>query len=68
MDRISRHGLRRLLEDAGTLTLEALSAAAYEAEHIPGAVNVPVALTPELAARIAPAPMGTVVVCCSGPR
>jgi rhodanese-related sulfurtransferase len=67
VNRVSRDELRRLL-DAGSLTLvEALPAAAYEAEHIPGAVNMSAALTAELAAQIAPDPARTVVVYCSGP-
>lgn len=67
MDRISRDELRTLL-DAGAVTLvEALSAAAYEAEHIPGAVNVPGGLTADLAATLVPERAGTVVVYCSGP-
>jgi rhodanese-related sulfurtransferase len=67
MKHIIRDDLRRLL-DAGTLTLvEALPAAAYQAEHIPGAVNVPADLTADLAAALAADRAGTVVVYCSGP-
>ena len=67
MVRVSRDELRGLL-DAGAVTLvEALSREAYDAEHIPGAVNVPSALTPDLATAIAPDPHRTVVVYCSGP-
>jgi rhodanese-related sulfurtransferase len=67
MNRITRDELRALL-DAGSLTLvEALPAAAYDAEHIPGAVNLPGEVTAERAAALAPDPTATVVVYCSGP-
>jgi rhodanese-related sulfurtransferase len=67
MNRITRDELRTLL-DAGSVTLvEALSTAAYDAEHIPGAVNVPADLTADLAAALAPDRAGAVVVYCSGP-
>ena len=39
----------------------------YEAEHLPGAVNVPGQLSPELAAGLAPDRARTVVGYCSGP-
>jgi rhodanese-related sulfurtransferase len=64
---ISREDLLRAMS-AGTLTLlEALPAAHYAADHLPGAINVPGELTAEDAARIAPDPDRTVVVYCSGP-
>ncbi|MEV6600048.1 rhodanese-like domain-containing protein [Actinoplanes sp. NPDC051346] len=67
MKRVARDELRALL-DGGTATLvEALPAAAYGAEHLPGAVNVPGELTDDLAARLAPELAGTVVVYCSEP-
>ncbi|KQR17279.1 rhodanese-like domain-containing protein [Cellulomonas sp. Leaf334] len=64
---ISREDLLRAMS-ADTITLlEALPAAHYAAEHLPGALNVPGDLTVEDAARIAPNPHHTVVVYCSGP-
>jgi rhodanese-related sulfurtransferase len=67
MEPITREELGSLL-DAGTVTLiEALPAAAYQAEHLPGAVNVPGPLSAERAAELAPDPPATVVVYCSGP-
>ncbi|MEU7904562.1 rhodanese-like domain-containing protein [Actinoplanes sp. NPDC049118] len=67
MQRINRDQLRVLLE-AGDLTLvEALPEARYEAEHLPGAVNLPGELTADLAARLAPDRNQTVVTYCSGP-
>jgi len=55
------------LWESGTATVvEALPVRAYEAEHIPGAVNVPGELTAELAVAIEPDPARTLVVYCSG--
>ena len=63
---ISREELLRTM-GADTMTLlEALPAAHYAAEHLPGAINVPGELTAEDAARIAPDPDRTVVIYCSG--
>jgi rhodanese-related sulfurtransferase len=67
MNRITRDDLCRLLETQSVNLVEALPVVAYDAEHIPGAVNVPAALTADLAAALAPDPAGTVVVYCSGP-
>jgi rhodanese-related sulfurtransferase len=67
VQQINRDDLRALL-GAGTVTLvEALPAPHYDAEHLPGAVNLPGGLTPELAAGLAPDPARTVVTYCSGP-
>ncbi|GGN46161.1 rhodanese-related sulfurtransferase [Actinoplanes campanulatus] len=67
MRRIVRDQLRALL-DAGTVILvEALPQPHYDAEHTPGAVNVPAELTAEQAAALAPDRDATVVTYCSGP-
>ena len=67
MNTISRNQLRALL-DTGHLTLiEALPAANYPAEHLPGARNLPGDLTSDLAAQLGPDRGATVVVYCSGP-
>lgn len=67
MNHITRDELLALL-DRDTVTLvEALSVAAYQAEHLPGAVNVPGELTADVAAQVAPRRDRTVVVYCSGP-
>lgn len=64
---ISREDLLHALS-ANTITLlEALPAAHYAAEHLPGAINVPGELTAEDAARIAPDLDRALVVYCSGP-
>jgi rhodanese-related sulfurtransferase len=67
MHTVDRETLRALL-DTGRITLiEALPADHYNAEHLPGARNIPGELTSDLAAQVAPDPAGTVVVYCSGP-
>ncbi|MET9339025.1 rhodanese-like domain-containing protein [Nonomuraea sp. NPDC003804] len=67
VNRINREDLLVLLE-AGTVQLvEALPAAAFAAEHLPGARNVPGQVSAELAAQVAPDRGATVVVYCSGP-
>ncbi len=67
MQQINHDDLRALL-DAGTVTLvEALPAPYYDAEHLPGAVNLPGDLTSQLATALAPDPTRTVVTYCSGP-
>jgi rhodanese-related sulfurtransferase len=66
MRTVTREELRSLLDIDAAVLVEALSVEAYEAEHIPGAVNVPGVLTPDLAGAIAPDPGRTVVVYCSG--
>lgn len=64
---ISREELVHAIS-AGTITLlEALPAAHYAAEHLPGAINIPGELTAEDALRIVPDRQSTVVVYCSGP-
>jgi rhodanese-related sulfurtransferase len=67
MDRISRDGLLALLETGDITLVEALPAAHYEAEHLPGAVNLPGELTPGLAAQLVADHDRIVVTYCSGP-
>jgi rhodanese-related sulfurtransferase len=67
MQRITRDELRTLLDAHAVILVEALSTAAYDAEHLPRAVNVPGELTADLAAQVAPDRAATVVVYCSGP-
>jgi rhodanese-related sulfurtransferase len=67
VQRIDRDGLRALLDGGGVVLVEALPQVQYDAEHLPGAVNVPGDLTADVAARLVPALDTTVVVYCSGP-
>jgi len=64
VQRISRDELRALLDSAAATLIEALPQ--YQAEHLPGAVNVPGEATAERAARLAPDPARTVVTYCAG--
>jgi len=65
--RISRDKLQARLAAGDVTVVEALPAAHYLAEHLPGAVNLTGELTPSLAAQLAPDRDGTLVVYCSGP-
>ena len=67
VQRIDRDGLRSLLDRGGVVLVEALPQVQYDAEHLPGAVNVPGALTADVAAALVPTIGTTVVVYCSGP-
>jgi rhodanese-related sulfurtransferase len=67
VQQISRDDLRALLDAGGVTLVEALPAPHFEAEHLPGAVNLPGDLTEELAAELAPDPTRPVVTYCSGP-
>ena len=66
MNRISRDELRALLDTGDVVLIEALPAPHFEAEHIPGAVNLP-EVTAAAGADAAPDMTGTVVTYCSGP-
>jgi rhodanese-related sulfurtransferase len=63
---VTRDELRALLSSGSATVVEALPADAYEAEHLPGAVNVPGDLDARLAAALVPDRTRTVVVYCSG--
>jgi rhodanese-related sulfurtransferase len=67
MNRITGDELRTLLGAGSVTPVEALSTAAYDAEHLPGAVNRPGDLIADLAAALASDRARTVVVYCSGP-
>ena len=66
MRTVTRDELGALLDAHAVTLVEALPVAAFEAEHLPGAVNVAGELTSALAAVVAPDPGRTVVVYCSG--
>jgi rhodanese-related sulfurtransferase len=66
MRRITRDELRILLHGRAATLIEALPQAHYDAEHLPGAINVAGALTAGIAASVAADPAATVVVYCSG--
>ncbi|GEK19903.1 rhodanese-like domain-containing protein [Cellulomonas xylanilytica] len=65
---ITRQELVRAMSEGSITLVEALPAAHYDAEHLPGAINVPGRqVTAQDAARIVPDLHRTVVVYCSGP-
>jgi rhodanese-related sulfurtransferase len=66
MNTISRNQLRALLDTGHLALIEALPAASYPAEHLPGARTLPGDLTCDLTAQLTPG-RATVVVYCSGP-
>jgi rhodanese-related sulfurtransferase len=51
---ITREELVRVISEGTVTVLEAMPAAHYAAEHLPGAINVLGELTPADAARVAP--------------
>lgn len=65
--RIGRDELRALLERGSVVLVEAMAQQQYDAEHLPGAVNVPDELTADIATRLVRTRDTTVVVYCSGP-
>jgi len=67
MQRISRDGLLALLGTGAATLVKALPEAHYEAEHLPGAVNLPGELTAGLAAQLVADRDRIVVTYCSGP-
>lgn len=66
MDTIGRSELLAALDQPGTVLVEALPSAQYEAEHLPGAVILPGDLDASTAARLAPDKTALVVTYCSG--
>lgn len=67
MNTIGREQLQALLADGAVVLVEALPQHAFEAEHIPGAVNVAGDLTEQQAVAIARDKTSTVVTYCTGP-
>jgi rhodanese-related sulfurtransferase len=66
MNTISRANLQAAIAVPGTVLVEALPTEQYDAEHLPGAVNLPADLTPVTAALLAPDKTALVVTYCSG--
>ena len=64
---ITREELIAALDVDAVTLVEALPATQYDAEHLPGAINVPGELSAARAAQIAPVRDRTVVAYCSGP-
>jgi rhodanese-related sulfurtransferase len=65
---ISREELKAKLDRKDDFTLvETLEPAAYEAGHLPGALNLPPGRVRELAPRVLPDKSAEIVVYCSSP-
>jgi len=62
---ISREELLGRLNDPALIIVDALPSSSYEAEHIPGAINLPVAEVEHLAAALLPDPAAEIVVYCA---
>jgi rhodanese-related sulfurtransferase len=67
MNPISQPDLQALIETGDVTLVEALPAPHYDAGHLPGALNLPGPLTPDLAPAMVPDKTRTVVTYCSGP-
>lgn len=64
-DTITRDELRTAIEGGGVVVLEALPAAYFEKEHLPGARNLPLDDIDDLSARLIPGLNSPVVTYCS---
>jgi rhodanese-related sulfurtransferase len=64
---ISRDEIRRRLHDPTLHVVDVLASEAYQAGHIPGAVNLPLADLPERAADVLPDRAAEIAVYCAGP-
>ncbi len=62
---ISREELLRRLHDPKLTIVDALPASAYEAGHIPGAINLPAALVTDWARELLPDPAAEIAVYCA---
>ncbi|MEV4714694.1 rhodanese-like domain-containing protein [Micromonospora sp. NPDC049374] len=67
MDPISRDDLQAPLAAGAVTLVEALPESHFDAEHLPGAVNLPGELTADLAATLAPDRTRKMVTYCPGP-
>lgn len=62
---ISRQELLRRLHDSSLTIVDALAPASYEAGHIPGAINLPVAEVEERAQTLLPDPAAEIAIYCA---
>lgn len=62
---ITREELLRRLHDPSLTIVDALAQESYEAHHIPGAINLPVAYVQERARKLLPDPAAEIVVYCA---
>jgi rhodanese-related sulfurtransferase len=67
MKTIDRQELERRIDDGSVVVLEALPAAYFEAEHLPGALNLPLDDLEQRVAALVPDRSTSIVTYCSGP-
>ena len=68
LDTISRDELKAKIDSGAAFTLvETLQEAAYQHEHLPGAINLPPDRVRELAPRLLPDKGAEIIVYCSSP-
>jgi rhodanese-related sulfurtransferase len=66
MDVITREELQRAIADGGVVVLEALPQAYFDAEHLPGAKNLPLDEIDSLAVGLVPDQSTPIVTYCTG--
>jgi rhodanese-related sulfurtransferase len=64
---ITRDELIRELRDRRVTLVDVLSPESFAANHIPGAINLPVADIPKLASAVLPDRAAAIVTYCGGP-
>jgi len=66
-DTISYEELRRRVAEGSLVVVDVLPRESWLAEHIPGALSLPLAELPERAATVLPVPTAQIAVYCGGP-
>lgn len=67
MRTIDRHELERRIHDRSVVVLEALPPSYFEADHLPGAKNLPLDDLEQRAGALLPDRSASIVTYCSGP-
>ncbi len=67
MQTIDREELERRINEGSVVVLEALPASYFDAEHLPGAMNLPLDDLEERAGALVPDRSTSIVTYCSGP-
>jgi len=62
---ISRDEIKRRLDDPTLLLVDVLPHEAYAAEHIPGAINLPLAQVEQRAPQVLPGPNADIAIYCA---
>ncbi len=67
MQTIDREELERRINEGSVVVLEALPASYFEAEHLPGAMNLPLDALEQRVGALVPDHSSSIVTYCSGP-